>query len=221
MNEITPDLTAKIATRLFNEIPAAGVVPTTESNLATCRRSRPGCRPDAGLRGRRRSFARQGSARLRPTAHAPPETRPTVCAHLSSESARRGFARREPAPRRVRRGDARAGRLFSGPSPIAEAHPPVRRGRDSQGLPHPAPAGPRKAVGVAGQRRHDPEAAERDRRGVAFYAQDNSNIHRGAHTLAARATDAFEQARQKVQAFLGARRPRKSFLSAEARKAST
>jgi cysteine desulfurase/selenocysteine lyase len=37
-----------------------------------------------------------------------------------------------------------------------------------------------------------------------FYAHDNSNIHRGAHTLAARATDAFEQARQKVQAFLGA-----------------
>ena len=37
-----------------------------------------------------------------------------------------------------------------------------------------------------------------------FYAHDNSNIHRGAHTLAARATEAYEQARQKVQAFLGA-----------------
>jgi cysteine desulfurase/selenocysteine lyase len=37
-----------------------------------------------------------------------------------------------------------------------------------------------------------------------FYAHDNSNIHRGAHTLAARSTDAFEQARQKVQVFLGA-----------------
>lgn len=37
-----------------------------------------------------------------------------------------------------------------------------------------------------------------------FYARDNSNIHRGAHTLAARSTDAFEQARQKVQTFLGA-----------------
>ena len=37
-----------------------------------------------------------------------------------------------------------------------------------------------------------------------FYAHDNSNIHRGAHTLAARATDAYEQARQKAQAFLGA-----------------
>lgn len=37
-----------------------------------------------------------------------------------------------------------------------------------------------------------------------YYAHDNSNIHRGAHTLAARSTDAFEQARQKVQTFLGA-----------------
>jgi cysteine desulfurase/selenocysteine lyase len=37
-----------------------------------------------------------------------------------------------------------------------------------------------------------------------FYAHDNSNIHRGAHTLAARATEAFEQARQKVQSYLGA-----------------
>jgi cysteine desulfurase/selenocysteine lyase len=37
-----------------------------------------------------------------------------------------------------------------------------------------------------------------------FYARDNSNIHRGAHTLAARATDAYENAREKVQTFLGA-----------------
>lgn len=37
-----------------------------------------------------------------------------------------------------------------------------------------------------------------------YYENNNSNIHRGAHTLAARSTDAFEQARDKVQAFLGA-----------------
>jgi cysteine desulfurase/selenocysteine lyase len=40
-----------------------------------------------------------------------------------------------------------------------------------------------------------------------FYAHDNSNIHRGAHTLAARATDAYEHARQKVATFLGANSP--------------
>ena len=37
-----------------------------------------------------------------------------------------------------------------------------------------------------------------------FYENDNSNIHRGAHTLASRATEAFERARDKVRDFLGA-----------------
>ncbi|WP_036602457.1 family 2A encapsulin nanocompartment cargo protein cysteine desulfurase [Olivibacter sitiensis] len=38
-----------------------------------------------------------------------------------------------------------------------------------------------------------------------FYQHENSNIHRAAHTLAARATDAYEEARIKVQHFLNAR----------------
>jgi cysteine desulfurase/selenocysteine lyase len=38
----------------------------------------------------------------------------------------------------------------------------------------------------------------------SFYAHENSNIHRAAHTLAARATDAYENARQTVARFLGA-----------------
>ena len=37
-----------------------------------------------------------------------------------------------------------------------------------------------------------------------YYAHDNSNIHRAAHSLAARSTDAFEAVREKVQQFLGA-----------------
>jgi cysteine desulfurase/selenocysteine lyase len=37
-----------------------------------------------------------------------------------------------------------------------------------------------------------------------FYEHENSNIHRAAHELAARATDAYEAARQKVQVFLNA-----------------
>jgi cysteine desulfurase/selenocysteine lyase len=40
-----------------------------------------------------------------------------------------------------------------------------------------------------------------------FYAHENSNIHRAAHDLAARATDAYEGARQKVARFLGAASP--------------
>jgi cysteine desulfurase / selenocysteine lyase len=38
----------------------------------------------------------------------------------------------------------------------------------------------------------------------AFYRHENSNIHRAAHTLAARATDAYESAREKVRRFLHA-----------------
>jgi cysteine desulfurase/selenocysteine lyase len=37
-----------------------------------------------------------------------------------------------------------------------------------------------------------------------FYENENSNIHRGAHALAARSTDAYEAAREKVRRFLGA-----------------
>jgi len=38
-----------------------------------------------------------------------------------------------------------------------------------------------------------------------FYENENSNIHRAAHELAARATDAYEAARKKIQHFLNAR----------------
>ena len=37
-----------------------------------------------------------------------------------------------------------------------------------------------------------------------YYQHENSNVHRAAHTLAARATDAFEAAREKVRRFLNA-----------------
>jgi cysteine desulfurase / selenocysteine lyase len=40
-----------------------------------------------------------------------------------------------------------------------------------------------------------------------FYERDNSNVHRGAHTLAARATDAYEEARASVAQLLGASAP--------------
>ena len=37
-----------------------------------------------------------------------------------------------------------------------------------------------------------------------YYSQDNSNVHRGAHTLAARATDAFERTRGLIAKLLNA-----------------
>jgi cysteine desulfurase/selenocysteine lyase len=39
-----------------------------------------------------------------------------------------------------------------------------------------------------------------------YYEHDNSNVHRGAHTLAARATDGYEGAREAVARFIGAER---------------
>lgn len=42
---------------------------------------------------------------------------------------------------------------------------------------------------------------------VEFYSRENSNIHRAAHELAARATDAYENARKTVARFLGAGSP--------------
>ncbi len=38
-----------------------------------------------------------------------------------------------------------------------------------------------------------------------YYEQDNSNVHRGAHALSARATEAYEGARDKLAAFVNAR----------------
>lgn len=40
-----------------------------------------------------------------------------------------------------------------------------------------------------------------------FYEHENSNVHRAAHELAARSTDAYEDARKKVQQFLNAGSP--------------
>jgi len=41
-----------------------------------------------------------------------------------------------------------------------------------------------------------------------FYEHENSNVHRAAHELAARATDAYESAREKTRRFLNASAPR-------------
>lgn len=40
-----------------------------------------------------------------------------------------------------------------------------------------------------------------------YYEWDNSNVHRGVHTLGSRATDAYEGAREKVAKFIGAAHP--------------
>lgn len=39
---------------------------------------------------------------------------------------------------------------------------------------------------------------------VKYYSEDNSNVHRGVHTLGTRATDSYEGAREKVRKFINA-----------------
>ncbi|MBI2786605.1 MAG: aminotransferase class V-fold PLP-dependent enzyme, partial [Legionella longbeachae] len=41
-----------------------------------------------------------------------------------------------------------------------------------------------------------------------YYEHDNSNVHRGVHTLSVRATEHYEAARSKVKRFINARSPR-------------
>ncbi|KTD71299.1 cysteine desulfurase [Legionella tucsonensis] len=41
-----------------------------------------------------------------------------------------------------------------------------------------------------------------------YYEQDNSNVHRGVHTLSVRATESYEAARSKVKRFINASSPR-------------
>jgi cysteine desulfurase/selenocysteine lyase len=43
---------------------------------------------------------------------------------------------------------------------------------------------------------------------VAYYTQDNANVHRGVHLLSERATEAYEHARARIQRHLNAASPR-------------
>ncbi|MCT0214195.1 MULTISPECIES: SufS family cysteine desulfurase [unclassified Synechococcus] len=52
-----------------------------------------------------------------------------------------------------------------------------------------------------------------------YYSRDNANVHRGAHQLSARATDAFEGARAKAASFIGAATPREIVFTRNASEA--
>jgi cysteine desulfurase/selenocysteine lyase len=52
-----------------------------------------------------------------------------------------------------------------------------------------------------------------------YYEHDNANVHRGAHQLSARATEAFEGARTKAAAFVGAASPREIVFTRNASEA--
>ncbi|GMA39506.1 cysteine desulfurase [Mobilicoccus caccae] len=82
---------------------------------------------------------------------------------------------------------------------------PRRDRRDQGGLPDPLAHGPRGKPlvyldsGATSQKPRVVLDAERD-----FYEHHNAAVHRGAHQLAEEATDAYETARERIGAFIGA-----------------
>ena len=52
-----------------------------------------------------------------------------------------------------------------------------------------------------------------------YYDHDNANVHRGAHQLSARATEAFELAREKAARFVGSANPREIVFTRNASEA--
>jgi cysteine desulfurase / selenocysteine lyase len=252
MNDVTPELIASIATRLYNEIPGANLVPKTESELprgvpeAGALLSMPGAVPAApsaasaapmGAEG----FAVPGVSGLGSPGYSLPSPHgfspvPLELPGLSkSAPSWVGLPAQPPAPPPVVLSapssaglsafvqQIHAGKIRGEDGTCNTAHDPAGLGRiyavkappQTGARPFDIPA-IRKDFPALHQKVHGQPLAWLDNGATTqkpqsvidavsrFYENDNSNIHRGAHTLAARATDAFEQARQKVQTFLGA-----------------
>jgi cysteine desulfurase / selenocysteine lyase len=227
MNEVTPDLIAAIATRLYNELPGTNLVPTTDGEVGRTV-------PDivalpVGLPTLPSGDAFSTSPGLPATLSS---ALPGVPSHAdvaaesyapnpgqNTSAGLREFVRRvqmtglraDPGRCADEPGDEAIRRLFANAG--AAATTTAAPGNTARPLDVPAI---RRDFPILSQRVHGKPIAWLDNAATTqkpqsvidalsrFYANDNSNIHRGAHTLAARATDAFEQSRQKVQTFLGA-----------------
>jgi cysteine desulfurase/selenocysteine lyase len=218
MNDISPELIAAAARRLYNEIPGLGQVPKSETAIDPVLLHVPGELPafKPPTPDVHQSFqADHPSMSAAPaplTAAAPfPSFSP-----VSADDPVRAFVRNIRAAQWRNNG----GPLGNDPS-ISAVQRAFRKDADAPGIRGLGPGAfdvptIRRDFPVLDQQVHgrplvwfDNAATTQKPQSVidavaGFYAHDNSNIHRGAHTLAARATDAYEQARQKVQAFLGA-----------------
>jgi cysteine desulfurase / selenocysteine lyase len=197
MSDITPELISEIAARLYSEIPGAIFVPKTEA--ATTAASEAASVSEA--------------AALPVRFHEIPAIESV--SPIPLESVAEGvhsFVRKiKSTPFRPDAVPDQAGwdrdiirRLFAGKSTPVEKNRPL----DVSAIRRDFPALHQKVHGKPLAWLDNAATTQKPQCVIDaladFYAHDNSNIHRGAHTLAARATDAFEQARQKVQAFLGA-----------------
>ena len=233
MDEITPELIARIASRIYNEVPQGGSLPMTDSALPEVPHTPATMPPHLGsvpvsMRTHPHATTFPKGATLPDAAARPTAAVSPVAATMPEVPAASGFA---GAPLVV------AGSRDGLAAFVRNIRQPHFSGRESwldasRPRPHQpamtAPAAPvsgsramdvpaiREDFPVLRQRVHGKPLAWLDNAATTqkpqsvidavsrFYEQDNSNIHRGAHTLAARATNAYEKARQKVQSFLGA-----------------
>ena len=212
MSEVTPELIASLATRLYNEIPGADLPPKTEADIpqaipawgslpgfpglpAMATGSTPAL-PEQGWASEKTatvdSFATPGGATSTPDG-----------LHTFVQKLRASHIRNDDGSCRIHDADGLQ-RIFSKSTTATTGARPL----DIPSI--------RKEFPALNQKVHGQPLAWLDNGATTqkpqsvidaisrFYENDNSNIHRGAHTLAARATDAFEQSRQKVQTFLGA-----------------
>ena len=221
MNDISPELIAAAARRLYNEIPGMGQVPKSETAADPASLHVPGELPAHGPPTPAASAAVGQAFQPDPSpseASSPAAAAPLPAAAATADDPLRAFVRN------LRVSQWRNDRGQSGNDPsIAALERAFRKGASGPGKP-PGVGGPgpfdvpaiRRDFPALDQQVHgrplvwfDNAATTHKPQSVIdavanFYAHDNSNIHRAAHALAARATDAYEQARQKVQAFLGA-----------------
>jgi cysteine desulfurase/selenocysteine lyase len=210
MSDITPEMIAAIATRIYNEIPSANHVPhakpdLTSLPLATGQGLLPSASqpelsqipvPTNGELPALKSFDHGQLAATRPSPDLSAALQ-TFIARIRSAGLRPDHSWTATFP-----DQAREWRPFAGESGSAS------RPLDVMALRKDFPALHQQVHGKPLVWLDNAATTHKPRSVIdaisQFYAQDNSNIHRGAHTLAGRATDAFEQARQKTQAFLGA-----------------
>ena len=226
MNDISPDMIAAAARRLYNEIPGMGQIPKSETTIDPASLHVPAELPAYKMP------TPSGPAVAEPAVVAPPAAPvavaalPSPAADIPGDDPVRAFVRNIRAAQWRSAGAAAADGWPLGSDPsIAVLKRIFSKDTVAPGKPSAIgglSAGPfdvptiRRDFPVLDQQVHgkplvwfDNAATTQKPQSVIdavanFYAHDNSNIHRGAHTLAARATDAYEQARQKVQAFLGA-----------------
>jgi len=194
MHEVTPETIAQIATRLFNEVSDAPQLPPT--NLDP------------------RQLPRE------PVSVTLPEWTPTSSSAVAADVRPGDDDRLRAFVERIRTEHLQFDAASKDPRPESYAPlfaPPRVNDVNEETGPRPLDVTAiRRDFPALHQRVHgrplawlDNAATTQKPRSVIdalshFYENDNSNIHRGAHTLAGRATDAFEQAREKVQTFLGA-----------------